>query len=472
MSNIPFCYWRNVKMKRKIDTFLDDWTNSNKALLVTGARQVGKTFSIREALKRNGFNLVEINFAKKTDALPMFSKLANLEDFYIKLSLTATGGLPKEGSCIFLDEIQLVYLRREKLLETDPELYDKTVDPITLSKAIIEDGKYKIVFSGSLLGVCLKGIKLNPVGYMDKVRMFPMDFEEYLWSKGIGDNVVTYLNKCYEDKVEVESSIHEKMMSIFREYILVGGMPEAVECFNTTLDFKKTDKIQKRIIDGYKDDVTKYADDEEKLILTESFETLPSELNRKDKHFKKSHLENVPNGKNVNMENAFLWLTSAGIALPTYNVTDPTYPLKLNEQRSILKLFVSDIGLLSSSLLGVEGRIKVINGEKEVNYGAPYENVVAQELTAHGYAPLHYYNSKKKGEIDFVLEKETDILPLEVKSGKSDSNGYYSHLALNNLLSSHEEIAQSFVFSEKNLFKENEKITNLPLYMVMFLHKE
>lgn len=458
-------------MKRKIDAYLDQWIKQSKALMVVGARQVGKTYAVRELFKRNHLNFCEINFANDADALSLFSKLSDLDDFYMKLSLVGK----KRGNKVtylFLDEIQMVYLRREQLKLSDPDLYERTVDPITLSKAIVEDGRYRIVFSGSLLGVCLNGIRLNPIGYLDSIRMYPLDFEEYLWAKGIGNEVIDYLKKCYLNQTFVEDTIHEKIMNVFREYVLVGGMPEAVSSFIKNLDFKAVDRIQKNIIQGYGEDVSKYAKQEDKLILREAYEALPSELNRKDKHFRKSNLKNVPNTKNIDMENSFLWLTSAGIALSVFNVTDVTYPLKINEQREILKLFANDIGLLSCSLLGVEGRIKMLNHEKEINYGAPYENVIAQELSAHGFASLYYYNSKKNGEIDFVLEKETEIIPLEVKSGKSSINGYYNHSALNRVLELHPDIKEAIVLSENNISKENDRIVCLPLYMIMFLNKE
>lgn len=460
-------------MRRKIDAFLDNWLKNEKALIVTGARQTGKTYAIREAFNRNGFRFVEINLDNDPNALSLFSKLTSAEDFYMKLSLISGEAETNGKAYVFLDEIQAVYIRREKIKKEDPKTYDETIDPITLSKKIVEDGRYKVVFSGSLLGVCLNGIRLNPLGYMDSLKMFPMDFEEYLWAKGVGDTAIKYIEKCYENRSLVDSTIHNRLMNLFKEYILVGGMPEVVSKFIETNNFQEIDKIQKQIIDGYKQDILKYIEDnDKKLIVSEAFESLPAELNRRDKHFKKSHLKNIPNSKNLDMENAFLWLTSAGIALPTYNVSDATFPLKLNEQRSALKLFASDIGLLSASLLGIKGRIMVLNDEKEINYGAPYENVIAQELTAHGYAPTHYYNSKKNGEIDFVLENASDIIPIEVKSGKSNISGYYDHAALNKVLSIHKEITEAFVLSSKNLSKETERITNLPLYMAMFIKKE
>ena len=452
-------------MKRKIDGVLDNWLNNRKqAILLFGARQTGKTYSIRECFKRNNVNYLEINFATDKLALELFSKLKNAEDFYTKLSLFFNENENVKG--VFLDEIQLVYKYRESLLNEDTKTYHTTIDPITLIKTLVEDGKYRFALSGSLLGVNLSGISSNPVGYLDTYTMYPLDFEEFLWARNIGNKIIQYLKKCFDKLIPIDDSIHQKLLSLFQEYLLVGGMPEAVSTYVINHNLQNTLEVQRQILNGYKNDILKYAPDNEKILIHETFANLPSELNRKDKHFRKSKLD-YPNSKNIDLNDAFLWLTNAGVALPTYNVYEPTYPLKLNEDRKILKLFSNDIGLLSSQLFDQEGEAKILQGELDINFGAPFENFAAQELNAKGYS-LYYYNSKKFGEVDFLIQKQGNVIPLEIKSGKAKRDGTFVHPALDNVFETYKDIQVSYVFSKENISKENNKIIYLPIYFLMF----
>lgn len=455
-------------MKRQIDAILDNWLANNKsAILLFGARQVGKTYSIRECFKRNNRRFVEINFATNKTALDLFSKLTSIDDFYVKLSLLSSSSLIDGESCVFLDEIQEIYRYREDLKKSEPSLYHQSIDLITLMKALVEENRFTYALSGSLLGLNLSEIQSNPVGYLDSYTMYPLSFEEFLMAKGIEGEIIDYLKRQFEDVKEVDSAIHDKMMGIYREYFLVGGMPQAVSSYLEHSDLSKVRTIQKQILLGYGQDIQKYAPSEKRILIGESFKNIPSELNRKDKHFRKSKL-NYPNAKNLDLSDTFLWLTNAGVALATYNVNEPVYPLKLNEDRKTLKLFANDIGLLSYQLFDKEGSIKVLTGDCSTNFGAPFENAVAEELAYKGFG-LNYWNSKKIGEVDFLIQHRGEVIPFEVKSGDPNRNGNFSHPALDNLLEVYPTIEKAYIVSKMNLFQENEKVINIPIYMLMFL---
>ena len=456
-------------MKRKIDAILDDWLRNRKqAILLFGARQVGKTHSIRDCFQRNGVPYVEINFGRNKTASELFAKLKDESDFYVKLSLIANGQLKKGETFVFLDEIQEVYSYRRELEKKDPELYFSTVDPITLIKGLVEEARFRYALSGSLLGINLSGIASNPVGYLDSYTMYPMDFEEFLWANGIGEEAISYLKERLEKLEKVDETIHRTFLDFYRRYILVGGMPEAVATYCDSKDIVAVQTVQKQILKGYRADIQKYAPVEQKLLIAAVFDNIPNELNRKDKHFRKSALD-YPNAKNLDLDDAFLWLTNAGAALPVYNVSEPVYPLKLNEQRKTLKLFSNDIGLLCSQLLDKDGAIKIIEGDSSLNFDAPYENVIAQELFAHFEAAPHYLNSKKCGEIDFLIQRKGEVLPLEIKSGTPGKNGLFAHKALDNVLKAYPSVKKAYVLSQGNVGKEGKNITLLPFYMSMFL---
>lgn len=267
-------------MQRKIDWILDSWLNDRKsAVLLYGARQVGKTYSIRKCFERNNRHFVEINFATDNASLDLFSKLSSVEDFYIKLSLVASSPLNEKESCVFLDEIQEVYRYREDLMKTNPELYHKTIDPITLIKKLVDEGRYRYALSESLLVLNLSYIQSNPVGYMDTYTMYPLDFEEFLTCKEVGPEVISYLKNQFETVSEVEETIHEKIMTLFQQYILVGGMPEAVSLFLESLDLEKVRISQKQLLDGYQKDIQKYAPLEQRILISETYKSIPGELN-------------------------------------------------------------------------------------------------------------------------------------------------------------------------------------------------
>ena len=334
---------------------------------------------------------------------------------------------------------------------------------VTAIKFLVEDGQYRYILSGSLLGVELKDIRSVPVGYLSILEMYPLDFREFCEANRVSQTVMDKLKECFEKKQPVDELIHEKMMELFRLYLIVGGMPAVVDAYIRTNNLKEVLRIQQGIVQLYYKDIAKY-DKDNKLYLDEIFSLIPSELNNKNKRFIMKDLNE--NFRFSRYENSFIWLKEAGVALPVYCVQEPELPLLLSKSTNLFKLFLSDVGLLAS--MYVDGlQLKILSREKDINFGAIYENVAAQELKAHGFE-LYYFNSKKQGELDFVIEYQGNVLPLEIKSGKA----YTRHNALDNVLKEERyAIPQAFVFCNENIITQ-EKITYLPIYMLGFLEKE
>jgi predicted AAA+ superfamily ATPase len=436
----------NIMLKRKIDSYLDDFfTRSKKALLLTGARQTGKSFSIRQFGKTHFKHFIEMNFINQPEAADALKGAKNSQDILVRLSLLTDTPLVKGQTLVFFDEVQEC-----------PEI-------VTAIKFLVDEGSYRYVMSGSLLGVELNDLRSEPVGYMDVKEMFPLDLEEFFMAMGVSEQVMDSLKLSFDKRQPVDGFVHSKMMELFRLYLIVGGMPAAVQKYVDTHNLQQVMAEQQAIVRLYKRDIAKY-DRNHKLYLEEIFDLIPSELNAKNKRFILKDLNE--NMKFTRYENSFLWLKNAGVALPTYNVEEPVVPLKLSRSRNLFKLFQNDIGLLASQY--AEGiQLRIINDEKSINFGAIFENVVAQELHAHGY-DLYYFNSKKQGELDFVIERNGYVVPIEVKSGKD----YQRHNALSNVMENTEyAIPQAFVFCNDNVSASN-NVCYLPIYMVAFLVKE
>ena len=431
------------KIERELEHFLSD--EKKKAMLITGARQVGKTYSIREFGHQNFRSFVELNFLENTDAKELFENAKNSKDFLLRLSLVADGDLIPGETLIFLDEVQ------------------ECKEIVTAIKFLVEEGSYRYIMSGSLLGVELKNIRSVPVGYMDIVEMYPLDFEEFVLANKVSPRIIDSLRESFEGKTPVDPVIHEKMMELFRLYLIVGGMPAAVEQYLMTNNLREVLRIQQSIIALYKKDIAKY-DPDNKLYIEDIFNLIPSELNAKNKRFiLKSLNENFRFSK---MGNSFLWLKEAGVALPTFCVDEPMSPLLLSKSKNLFKLFMSDVGLLASMYMnGIQ--LKILNREKDINFGSVYENVAAQELKAHGF-DLYYFNSKKQGELDFLVEHQGSVLPIEIKSGKD----YTKHAALSNVMANvNYAIPTAYVFHNGNV-SVSDKVVYYPIYMLMFVQKE
>lgn len=436
-----------MELTRKIEKLIKDFweTKDNKALLVTGARQVGKTHIIRKCAKDYFQSVVEINFIEDGNAKNLFTDFTNVKDILLRISALTDSPLIKGKTLIFFDEVQ------------------ECKELVTAIKFLVEEGSYRYVLSGSLLGVELKDIRSVPVGYMEIMEMYPLDFSEFCMANKVSERVLAQLKTCYEEIREVDELIHEKMMEMFRLYLIVGGMPEVVKTYVETNDLQKVVRVQSAINLLYKKDIAKY-DPNNKLYLEEIFELIPSELNSKNKRFILKNLNE--NFKFSRYQHSFLWLSDAGTALPVFCASEPKVPLLLSKATNLFKLFMSDVGLLAAMCMnGIQ--IKILSKEKDINFGAIYENAVAQELKCHGF-DLYYYNSKKQGELDFLIELGGEVLPIEVKSGKD----YARHAALSNILNNTEYgINRAFVFCNYNVTKK-EKIIYYPIYMIAFVEKD
>lgn len=431
-------------INRKIYNYLRDFfLKDRKSLLLTGARQVGKTFAIRTVGKEVFDSFVEFNFIKTPKLKSIFDNPIDTNDILLRISALTNVKLKPGKTLIFFDEVQEC-----------PEI-------VTAIKFLVDEGSYRYVMSSSLLGVELKDLRSVPVGYMVEKEMYPLDFEEFALALGMSEVVMSLVHRCYEKRIPVDTVVHEKMLELLRLYLVIGGMPAVVDKYLETNNMQDVRHEQENIIKLYKKDISKYNDDKE-LVIKEIFDRIPSELNAQNKRFILKSLHD--RAKFDKYENSFLWLTDAGVALPTYNIEKPCIPLKLNEQRNLFKLFLNDVGLLSC-MYSSGFQLDVIIGKINANFGAIFENFAAQELHAHGY-DLYYYNSKKHGELDFVIEHNNKALPIEIKSGKD----YKRHNAINNVMAIDEyAIKHALVFTVENLAVQDE-VTYMPIYMLIYLH--
>lgn len=430
---------------RKLDKIIEShYANNKSALLLTGARQVGKTIAIRRYAQRAKLNLLEINFHEDKEAYRIFEGAKNAKEVLFRISAYYHKSLEKGKTLIFFDEVQ------------------KYSDVVTWIKFLVDEGSFRYALSGSLLGVTLNDLRSVPVGYMTVEDVYPLDLREFAEAIGVSAEVLSTIEKSWIEHTPVDEVAHESMLRLVTLYLLIGGMPAVVQTYLDTNDMHAVRKKQEEILTLYHWDIAQY-DPENKLYIDDIFSLIPSELNAKNKRF---ILKNLNEHRQFSrMENGFIWLRNAGVALPTYNVSEPVAPLKLSENHSLFKLFQSDVGLLAAQYAdGIA--LQMLSGEININYGAIYENLVAQELKAHGWA-LRYFNSKKQGELDFVLEQDNEIIPLEVKSGKD----YQRHAALSNVMISKEySIRRALVFSNKNISIVG-NVLYMPIYMIMFLHK-
>ncbi len=439
---------RRKDMFRKAKSKLIDWkNNSKKALLVTGARQVGKTYIIQEFLKEEfgDENFIEFNLFENKLAKETIDSATNSDDLLFRLSALANKPMIKGKTVIFLDEVQVCS------------------DIITAIKFLVTEGSYRYILSGSLLGTEIKDIKSIPVGYMESFQMYPLDFEEFLIANGLNSNVFNKLKNNFDSLSPVDSIVHNRLVDMFHLYLIVGGMPAVVKQYLETNNLKFVVQEQNAINRDYRKDISKY-DQENKLYIKEIFDLIPSELNNQNKRFIMKNLNE--NLKFSRYENSFLWLKDAGVALPVYCADEPKSPLILSKSRNLFKLFHCDVGLLASMYMDNNLQIKILNKDKDINFGSIYENAIAEELVSKGF-DLYYYKNNKLGEIDFLIENKGTIIPFEIKSGKN----FKRHNALDNLLENNFDIEKAYILSNNNLERNGKKIY-LPIYMIMFFEKD
>ena len=434
-------------LKRNVEKKINDWIkNDDRALLIYGVRQCGKTYIIRRCLQNSKINYVEFNLINDVEVLKILKETSNMDELFLKLSLFSNKKMTPYNTIIFFDEIQ------------------EYKEILTKVKFLSEYKKYKIILSGSLLGVELNNISSAPVGYLNSIKMYPLSFREFLQVFNVSEQIVDLLKKSYENYKEVDETIHKRMMELFNLYLVIGGMPDAVAKYQENQDIDDIMSIHSEIVKQYKIDFTKYESADKKLIISNIYDLVPSEINDCNKRFNIADINKNLRYERVN--DSFIWLYKAGVCLPTFNVTEPKVPLKISEKRSLMKVFMSDVGMLTT-IYGKGCKYKLLSNDSDINKGAIYENVVAQELSNKNI-DLYYYNGKKLGEIDFLFEDNDGIVLIEVKSGKN----YTRHSAINNILREYDSgISRAIVFSIDNV-KEEGRLVYLPLYMLMFLNKD
>lgn len=434
---------------RKIEKVIEEHleSNSGKVLLIDGARQVGKTFIIRYVGQRLFENYIELNMVEDSVGDRLFENVRTVEDFYIQVSMLAGDRMKeRDNTLIFIDEIQAY-----------PHL-------LTLLKFLSQDNRFHYIASGSLLGVTLSQTTSIPMGSIRKVRMFPLDFEEFLYANGMNELVISSMRKKFECLESLEENMHKKMMDLFRKYLLVGGLPDAVNSYIAEKNIRSVREIQSEIHDYYAADASKY-DEERKLKIRRIYDLIPSNMENKKKRVVVQSIENKKGRTFSDYEDEFEYLISAGIALNVQAISNPSFPLIESAGKNLLKLYLNDVGILTGILYGNNIRA-VLDDERRINLGSVYESVAASELIAHGYK-LFYYDNRNKGEVDYLIDDYDSLstVPIEIKSGKD----YTVHSALNNFVSNEDyHIKKAFVLSNERTVKTKGKIIYIPIYYIMF----
>lgn len=437
------------KIEQKIVDYLQN--GSNKIMIIDGARQIGKSYIIRyvgsELLKDKFTNYIEINFVEDYLGDKLFENVNNKEDFYLQLSMIAGDKMKeKENTLIFIDEIQQY-----------PQF-------LTMLKFLKQDDKFTYICSGSLLGVTLAKTPSIPIGSIDVLHMFPLDFEEFLLANGFNEFAISSLKTKFENLETLEETTHNKVLDLFKKYLLIGGLPDAVNSFIDKKNIVEVRKIQSDIYDYYGDDASKY-DKEHKLKIKRIYDLIPSSLENKKKRIVVKDIENVKGKRFSSYQDEFDYLINSGIALEVKALSTPVFPLIASSGKNLLKLYLNDVGILTN-ILYKHNINAVLNDERSVNLGTVYESVVASELKAHGHG-LFYYDNKTNGEVDFLIDdyNNLSVLPLEIKSGKN----YTIHSAINKFLSNKDyNVKKGYVLSnERKIFEKND-IIYLPIYMIMF----
>ncbi len=439
------------KISEKIRAYLT--SKSNRLMVVDGARQIGKSYIIRWVGKQLFPNYIEINMEEDKLGDRIFAEAKTVKDFYLALSVVAGERMKdKSSTLVFIDEIQA---------------YDHL---LTLVKFLIADDKFTYIASGSQLGVTLKNTQSVPVGSLSIVHMYPMDFEEFLIANGVGDAAIDAMRVSFRNKESLSEAIHSKMLDLFKKYLLVGGMPDAVKKYIENRNIVEFRAVQSDILSLYSIDASKYEEENNRrLKIRRIFEMIPSTLENKKKRIVIKDIEDKSWKRANNYVEEFDYLISAGVTLEVKAVSSPSYPLVENSGKNLLKLYLNDVGILS----GIYYRnniTAVMSDVKSVNLGSIYETAVAQELRAHGYN-LYYYDNKKNGEVDFLIDDADNLsnIPIEVKSGKD----YTVHSALTKFLSIKEyNIKQAYVMSNERLVFVEDGVCYMPIYYVMFFENE
>lgn len=418
-------------------------------LMIDGARQIGKSYIIRHVGQKMFANFIEINMEEDKLGERIFAEARTTKDFYMALSIVAGDKMKdRENTLVFIDEIQA---------------YDHL---LTLVKFLMQEKRFTYIASGSLLGITLKNTQSVPMGSLDVEHMYPMDFEEFLIANGVGDIAINTMRDSFKSNESLSEGMHNKILDLFKKYLIVGGLPKAVDTFVETRNITEIRSVQNEVHDLYEIDCTKYEEEHNRrLKIRRIYEMIPSTLENKKKRVVIKDIENKSWKRTENYLEEFDYLISAGVALEVKAISKPSYPLMENSGKNLLKLYLNDVGILSA--LYYRNNIKAIMDDvRSINLGSVYETVVAQELKAHGFN-LYYYDNKKNGEVDYLIDDADSLsnIPIEVKSGKN----YNVHSALSRFISTDEyNIRRAYVLSNQRTVYTKNGITYIPVYYIMF----
>ena len=439
------------KIATKIEQYLS--SKSERMMIIDGSRQIGKSYIVRWVGQQMFPNYIEINMEEDKLGDRIFADAKTTKDFYLALSIVAGEKLnDKSTTLVFIDEIQA---------------YDHL---LTLVKFLMEEDRFTYIASGSQLGVTLKNTQSLPIGSLQIEHMYPMDFEEFLYANGVGTTVVNAMRKSFINGEALSESMHLKMMDFFKKYLLVGGLPRAVESYIENRNIVEFRTIQQEVYSLYGIDASKYEEENNRrLKIRRIFNMIPSNLENKKKRIVIKEIENKTWKRAEDYSDEFEYLISAGVALEVKAISKPSFPLVENSGKNLLKLYLNDVGVLSG-IFYRNNKKAIMTDVNSVNLGSIYETVVAQELKAHGYN-LYYYDNKKNGEVDFLIDDVDNLsnIPLEIKSGKD----YKTHSALDKFLSLDEyNIKRAYVLSNEQKVYVERGITYIPIYYIMFFQNE
>lgn len=442
-------------LKRKIEKSIEAYLSSpaNRMLVVDGARQVGKSFIIRQVGRRLFPNYIEVNMEEDKQGPRIFAEAKTTERFYFALSSIAGERLhEREDTLVFIDEIQAY-----------PHLF-------TLVKFLMAEKRFTYIASGSLLGVTLSKTQSVPIGSLQSIHMYPLDFEEFLWANGFGELAIDRIRASFRNLHPLDENMHKRVLELFKRYLLVGGLPDVVNDYIANHNIASVRSLQADIVALYKADASKYESDSlRKLKILRIYDMIPSNLENKKKRIKVKEIEGKSGKRTSDYRDEFDYLISSGIALDVKAISQPTYPLVQNAGKNLLKLYLNDVGLFTGILYG-NNIMPVLNDSRSINLGSVYENVVAEELRAHGFS-LYYYDNKKNGEVDYLVDDVDNMssIPIEVKSGKD----YTEHSALDKFVSNKDySIHRSYVLSNEREIMVRNAVTYIPIYYMMFIQKE
>ena len=436
--------------ERKIESELYKYyeaKDNTKILIVYGARQIGKSYIIRETAKTSFKHYAEIDLKDDYETEKRFANIKTTKDFYLLVGSMFAGLNNSEDTIIFLDEIQYY-----------PHL-------MTMLKPLYKENKYRYIVSGSLLGITLRH-SFIPMGSITEKRMFPMDFEEFLWANNYGKDVISYLKDCFSNLKPINESIHQITLRLFQDYLLSGGLPDAVIQYVNNRNVSEMRRVHSEIYGFYNDDCSKY-DEEHKLKIKRIYNLLSSNMANKVKRIQFKKIEDKDDSNLEKYEDEFDYLFDSGISLPSRAVSNPVFPLTESRSKNLLKVYYNDVGILTN-ILYRNNIDAVLNKDKGINLGSVYETAAAMELIAHGHE-LYYFDSKKVGEVDFLINDYNNlrVLPVEIKSGNDQTN----FRAIPKLVDpdGNYNIPLGFVFGNKNVVKKENNLITLPIYLIMFL---